>query len=114
MGNAVNMRAVLIVCAGLMAASCSRSDTAPVQHDLNAVGHDLSAEANKVAHDPALKQAGTELRAVGHDTASATRKAAGEVRTTADQTAATARDRTHRAAADLRGASDDRQSRAGG
>ena len=64
---------ILIASLGLAAAACSKSDVDRIGQDTKAVGHDVSVEATKVGDDPAVKDAGANLKAAGHDAAAALR-----------------------------------------
>lgn len=66
---------VLILVAGLClaAAACSKSDADRIGRDTKAAGQDIGAEARKVGQDPAIRDAGANLKDAGHDAAVALR-----------------------------------------
>jgi predicted small secreted protein len=100
-------RALAILLALGLAAACSRNDRHDVGSDLKGAGHDVSAAAAKVAHDPDVRAAGDQLKAAGHDVGKEIRKAAGQAKAAAHDVASDTRKAGHDVTHDTKREKDD-------
>lgn len=76
------MRFIFIAALCLAAAACSKSDSSKLSQDVGAVGHDIAADTRKAADDPAIKQAGAELKSAGEKADAAVKSAADNAKST--------------------------------
>ena len=94
------MRFILIAALCLAAAACSKSDSSKLSHDVEVVGHDIAADTKKAADDPAIKQAGAELKGAGEKADAAVESAAEKAKVETAKATDQARAKVHEATAD--------------
>ena len=91
-------RAFAVVVLLALAAACSKQDTANVAQSAKDAGQSVKAAVGKVANDPDVKRAGSDVKKLGHEAAQDIRKAGAEAKSAAQGIAAD----THKAAHDGR------------
>ena len=89
------LAAVALVFALGFAAGCAKHDSADVGQDFKNTGHDISHEFGKVAHDPDVKSAESDLKAVGHDFAKDVKGTGAQAKSAAHDVAGDARKAGH-------------------